>query len=69
MLEDNVGDDVSGITTTVNDLLEQFIEIFHGHHLRGLIPPAVKILQDLQDQSVRLTFNALEKQRWLRGPR
>ena len=48
-----MGDDVARVTATVHDLFQQFVEVFHGEHLGGVVFAAVELPERFKDE---LTF-------------
>ena len=60
VLQDDVGDDVAGVATAVDNLFEQLVEVFQGEDLGGVMLAAEQILEDFEDETVGLGLDLLE---------
>src|SRR4051812_36855580 len=60
VLEDNVGNYITGVAAAVENLLQQLVEILESDRRDRLVLPAVQLAQFLEHELVGLAFNALQ---------
>src|SRR6185295_12213933 len=60
MLQDNVEDNVASIATPIENLLQDFQEVFHNHDPHGIMVAIIKITQEFEHELVRLALDLLE---------